>query len=116
MCIRDRVRKAPAQRRDTVRARPDSSRRDSTAADSTKQKELIKWNEPDSVMRVLMTRPGYSATRYQGDVAVFNAQTHTLELKGKRAGVSRDQTVLVGDSIIYNDSTKIMVARGDTVT
>ncbi|MEA2761445.1 MAG: hypothetical protein QOD47_729, partial [Gemmatimonadaceae bacterium] len=31
------------------------------------------------------------------------------------AGVQRDQTVLVGDSIIYSDSTKIMVARGDTV-
>jgi len=110
------VRRLPEPRRDTVRTPPDTSRHDSTAADSTKQKELIKWNEPDSVMRVLMTRPGYSATRYQGDVAVFNAQTHTLELKGKRAGVSRDQTVLVGDSIIYNDSTKIMVARGDTVT
>src|SRR5450756_1524358 len=110
------VRRLPEPRRDTVRTRPDTSRHDSTAADSTKQKELIKWNEPDSVMRVLMTRPGYSATRYQGDVAVFNAQTHILQLKGKRAGVSRDQTVLVGDSIIYNDSTKIMVARGDTVT
>jgi len=110
------VRTPSTQRRDTVLSKPDSARRDSIAADSAKQKELIKWNEPDSVMRVLMTRPGYSATRYQGDVAVFNAQTHTLELKGKRAGVSRDQTVLVGDSIIYNDSTKIMVARGDTVT
>jgi hypothetical protein len=104
-----------APRRDTVRTRPDSSRHDSTAVDSTKLKELIKWNEPDSVMKVLMARPGYSATRYQGDVAVFNAQTHTLQLKGKKAGVNRDQTVLVGDSIIYNDSTKIMVARGDTV-
>jgi hypothetical protein len=110
------VRRLPEPRRDTVRTRPDTSRHDSTAADSTKQKELIKWNEPDSVMRVLMARPGYSATRYQGDVAVFNAQTHILQLKGKRAGVSRDQTVLVGDSINYNDSTKIMVARGDTVT
>ncbi len=110
------VRRLPEPRRDTVRTPPDTSRHDSTAADSTKQKELIKWNEPDSVMRVLMARPGYSATRYQGDVAVFNAQTHILQLKGKRAGVSRDQTVLVGDSIIYNDSTKIMVARGDTVT
>jgi hypothetical protein len=107
------VRTPSTQRRDTVLSKPDSARRDSIAADSAK--ELIKWNEPDSVMRALMTRPGYSATRYQGDVAVFNAQTHTLELKGKKAGVSRDQTVVVGDSIIYNDSTKIMVARGETV-
>jgi hypothetical protein len=106
---------SPAPRRDTVRARGDTTRRDSTAADSTKLKELIKWNEPDSVMQALMKRPGYSATRYQGDVAVFNAQTHALQLTGKKAGVNRDQTVLVGDSIIYNDSTKIVVARGDTI-
>ena len=66
-------------------------------------------------MQALMKRPGYSATRYQGDIAVFNAQTRALELTGKKAGVNRDQTVLVGDSIIYNDSTKIVVARGDTI-
>jgi hypothetical protein len=66
-------------------------------------------------MEALMARAGYSATRYQGDEVVFNAQTRTLELKGRKAGVTRDQTVLVGDTITYNDSTKIMIARGDTV-
>jgi hypothetical protein len=109
------VRTPSTQRRDTVLSKPDSARRDSIAADSARQKELIKWNEPDSVMRVLMTRPGYTATRYQGEVAVFNAQTHTLKLLGKKAGVNRDQTVLVGDTILFNDSTKIVVARGETV-
>ena len=108
------VRSVPAARRDTVRARADTSRRDSTA-DSTRSKELIKWNEVDSVMKVLMSRQGYTATRYQGDQVFFNVQTRTLNLKGKKAGVERDQTVLVGDSISYNDSTKILVARGDTV-
>ena len=115
------VRPAPTQpardtvrRPDTTRARPDTTARDTTAADSVKR-ELIKWNEPDSVMQALMRRPGYSATRYQGDTAVFNAQTRTLELKGNKAGVSRDQTVLVGTTIVYSDSTKIIVARGDTV-
>ncbi len=81
-------------------------------------KELIKWNEADSVMTALMQRQGYTATRYQADRAVFNAQTHTLFLdgaKGVRAGVNRDQTILVGDSIVYSDSTKMVVARGDTV-
>jgi lipopolysaccharide transport LptD-like protein len=106
-------------RRDTVRARPDTSRRDSTAADSaaadsSKTKELIKWNPTDSVMQALMARPGYTATRYQGDQVIFDARTRTLEIRG-RAGVGREQTVLVGDSILYNDSTKIMIARGDTV-
>jgi sec-independent protein translocase protein TatC len=105
----------PPARRDTVNARADTSRRDSTKVDSTASKELIKWNEVDSVMKVLMSKPGYTATHYQGDVVVFNAQTRTLNLKGKKAGVERDQTVLVGDSITYNDSTKIILARGDTV-
>jgi hypothetical protein len=109
------VRSLPPQRRDTVRARPDTTRRDSSGKDTTKAKELIQWNEPDSVMKALMSRPGYSATRYQGDQAVFNAQTRSLVLEGKKAGVNRDETVLVGDSIIYNDSTKVVVARGDTV-
>jgi lipopolysaccharide assembly outer membrane protein LptD (OstA) len=66
-------------------------------------------------MKVLMARPGYAATRYQADQVVFDARTRLLHLKGKKAGVQRDQTVLVGDSIVYSDSTKIIVARGDTV-
>jgi hypothetical protein len=101
-------------RRDTVRARPDTTRRDTTARDSS-QKELIKWNEPDSVMLALMARTGYTATRYQGDKAVFDARTRMLQLIGNKAGVNRDQTVLVADSITYSDSTKIIIARGDTV-
>jgi hypothetical protein len=115
------VRSVPApvgQRRDTVRARPDTTRKDSAAVDSTKPKDLIKWNEEDSVMKELAGRAGYTATRYQGDRAVFNAQTHTLDLhgaKGIKVGVTREQTVLVGDSIVYSDSSKIIVARGDTV-
>jgi len=119
--IAAQVRTLPApttQRRDTLRAKGDTTRRDSTAADSGKVKELIKWNEPDSVMKELMARAGYTPTRYQSDRAVFNAQTRTLILqgaKGTKTAVNREQTVLVGDSIVYNDSTKIIVARGDTV-
>ena len=103
----------PPAGRPQPRQRPDSARRDST--DSTRTKDLIKWLEADSVMKVLMSRPGYSATRYQADQVVFDARTRLLNLKGKKAGVERDKTVLVGDSIVYNDSTKIIVARGDTV-
>jgi len=66
-------------------------------------------------MKLLMSRTGYTATRYQADRVVFDARTRLLNLNGKKAGVERDQTVLVGDSIVYNDSTKIIVARGDTV-
>jgi sec-independent protein translocase protein TatC len=108
------VRGAPMPRPQAAKPRPDTLHRDSTA-DSTRSKDLIKWTEADSVMKVLMSRQGYSATRYQADRVVFDARTRLLNLKGKKAGVERDQTVLVGDSIVYNDSTKIIVARGDTV-
>jgi len=108
-------RPVPTARRDTVRPRPDSLGRDTTRRDSTASKDLIKWNEADSVMRALMLRQGYTATRYQGDRVVYDARTRTLHLIGKKAGVSRDQTVLVGDSINFNDSTKVIVAQGDTV-
>ena len=108
------VTRPPVGRPQTPRQRPDSARKDSTA-DSTRTRDLIKWLEPDSVMKVLMSRPGYSATRYQADKVIFDARTRLLNLKGKKAGVERDKTVLVGDSIVYNDSTKIIVARGDTV-
>lgn len=101
--------------RDSLRARPDTAKLDSIAADSAARKELVKWNEADSVMRALMARPGYSATRYQGDRVIFNVETRTLDLDGDRAAVGRDQTILVADSISYNDSTKRIVARGDTV-
>jgi hypothetical protein len=98
----------------TLRTRADTARRDSTAKDSTKQKELIKWNPTDSVMQALIARPGYEATKYQGDRVVFNVQSKTLNLVGKRAGVDRGQSLLVADTITYNDSTKILIARGDT--
>ncbi|MEO8909074.1 MAG: putative LPS assembly protein LptD [Gemmatimonadaceae bacterium] len=109
------VRRVVPTPRDTLRTRADTARRDSTRSDSTKSKELIKWNEVDSVMSALMKRPGYSATRYQGDLVVYDARTRMLHLIGKKAGVSRDETVLVGDSINFNDSTKVIVAQGDTV-
>ncbi|HEY0528833.1 MAG TPA: putative LPS assembly protein LptD [Gemmatimonadaceae bacterium] len=101
--------------RDTSRVRFDSTGRDTTARDTTRTKELIKWNEADSVMKALMSREGYTATHYQGDVVRFNAETRTLNLEGNRAGVEREQTVLVADSISYNDSTKRILARGDTI-
>ena len=100
---------------DTVRSKADTARADSLRPDSPGARELIKWNETDSVMQALMARPGYSGTRYQGNRVVFDARTRTLILEGTPAGIGRDQTLLVADSIRYNDSTKMIFARGDTV-
>jgi hypothetical protein len=103
--------------RDTTRApgnttRPDSTR---TKADSAKTRELIKWMDADSIANALMNKDGYSATRYQGVHVHFDAKSRTLYLEGEPAGVGRGQTLLVGDTIIYNDSTKLVVARGDSL-
>ena len=84
---------------------------DSARADTT---ELVKWAEPDSVMQALLDREGYIGTRYQGDTVRFDARRRLLELHGETA-VQREQTVLVGDSILYNDSTKVVIAFGDTI-
>jgi lipopolysaccharide assembly outer membrane protein LptD (OstA) len=65
-------------------------------------------------MQALMKRPGYSATGYQGDMAVFNAQTHASGSQGKgwrqsgSDGARRRQHHL-------QRLTKIVVARGDTI-
>jgi len=109
------VRSVVPMPRDSLRGRPDTTRVDSLARDTTGVRELVRWNESDSVMKALMARQGYSATRYQGNKVVFNAQTRTLELEGAPSAVGRDQTLLVADSIRYNDSTKLIFARGDTV-
>ena len=88
---------------------------DSTRADSAGAKVLIQWLEPDSVTAALLTRAGYSVTRYQGMKVTFNAKSRTLYLEGKPAGVGRGETILIGDTITYNDSTKFVLARGDTL-
>ena len=79
-------------------------------ADST----LVKFLEPDSTMAALLARPGLTATRYQGDTVRFGAQTRVLQLEGRPAAVRRDETLLVGSDISYNDSTQIVIARPDS--
>lgn len=109
--------------RDTVRVdsiRPDTTKRpltkaDSARRDSAKVKELIKWAAEDSVMTALMNRKDYNVTRYQGDKVTFNAETKAITIIGRRAGVSREGAIIVGDTITYSDSTKIVVALGDSL-
>lgn len=100
-------------RRDTTKT--PVTKADSAKADSSKVRELIKWTETDSVASALLAKPGYDATRYQGVRVHFDAKTRLLYLEGSPAGVGRGGTLLVGDTIIYNDSTKLVVARGDTL-
>ena len=93
---------------------PAKQGQDSTRALS-KDQRTYQWTAPDSTMRALMDKEGYRSVQYQGDTVKFDAGTRILVLKGKPSAVQRDETMLIGDSIQYNDSTKKVVAIGDTV-
>lgn len=114
----DTLRRVPAvrdtTRRDTT-ARRDTGLVSSRARGDTGSTELVKFAELDSVMKALIDRTGYVATRYQGDTVYFDAQSKSLRLTGDPAAVQRERTMLVGDTVIYNDSTQVIQARGDSV-
>lgn len=76
---------------------------------------LVEWAEPDSIMRELMERVGYRVVTYQGDRVRFEAESKQLVLHGKPSAVRRGETILVGDTIIYSDSTGMVDVLGDTV-
>lgn len=85
---------------------------------SLRGREIIRWAAEDSVMTALKARSGYNVTRYQGDTVLFLASQRTLRLvrgDSGRAGVERDNATLVGDTILFSDSTKVVTALGDTL-
>ncbi|MFL5563294.1 MAG: putative LPS assembly protein LptD [Gemmatimonadaceae bacterium] len=108
--VRGPVRQQPAQR-DTVRRAPGDTTR--AGRDSTQQRELVKWAPEDSVTTELLHRDSTTATRYQADSVVFQATGRQIILNGN-AAVQRDQSIIVSDTILYSDSTKIVLALGDT--
>jgi len=101
----------PAQRQQP--ARRDSIPGARAGTDTTAQRELVKWAEEDSVTRELLARDSSTATRYQADEVVFHAAGRQIVLNGD-AAVQRDQSIIVSDTILYNDSTKVVLALGDT--
>lgn len=91
---------------------------DSIPTDSSRYPK-VDWVPADSVMQALMRRSGYTITRYQGAVVGFDAGSRTMLLQGdstERAAVDRgDSTLVIGDTIRFNDSTQVADVRGDTV-
>lgn len=85
---------------------------DTIPADST-----VQWSPPDSVMRALLDRPGYTVTRYQGDVVTFDALTKAFAIAAapaKKAQVEREgQLVVTDSSIIYADRTRTVNVSGN---
>ncbi|HEX7122505.1 MAG TPA: putative LPS assembly protein LptD, partial [Gemmatimonadaceae bacterium] len=112
------ARRAMAARIDSLRQGGDTLLADSLArilADTLVQRRQIDFAPTDSVMEALLRRQGYVVTRYQGDTITFNSAENLLILRGQPSIVSRDSAVLVGESIVFNDSTQIIEARGDTL-
>lgn len=93
---------------DTMLADSVAAPRDSAA------RPLVDWREPDSVMAALLARPGFTTTRYQGDRVTFDADARRLRIAGN-AAVQRGQTVLVGDTVVYDDRERLVAAIGDTI-
>ncbi len=87
--------------------------------DTTKDSTRLKWPVPDSVTQALMSKPGYSITRYQGDTAFFDAEHRALDLlasKTRRAAVDRDSQIVVSDSgIYYTEATRHITTGGHYV-
>ena len=81
--------------------------------DTTAGRQLVEWPADDSVAENLLKREGLVGTRYQADEVVFQAQGRSIVLNGS-AAVQREQSIIVSDTIIYSDSTKIVLALGDT--
>ena len=98
----------PAQREFGAPVRPDSA---AAEPRDTARAELVEWVEPDSVMQALLARTGYSVTRYQGEEVAFFAGQRRIVLGGEPAAVQRDQALVVGDSISFNDSTRVVTVR-----
>lgn len=71
-----------------------------------------RFADPDSVMKALLQRPGYTPTRFRGDTAVIWADERRLRLEG-HAATDRTGAVLEADTITYADRECLIDARGD---
>jgi hypothetical protein len=88
----------------------DSTPRDTTARDS------LRLSPPDSIAAALLSKPGYTATRYEGDVVTFDALTKAMAILAaatRAAIVEREGQRVVTDSLIlYSDRTRSVNVRG----
>ena len=79
---------------------------DSTAAADTTRRSRTSL-PPDSVMQRLMSLPGYSVTRYQGEIITFDAATRGASLDESRRSSQRDSQLVKSDTIVYNGLTQV---------
>ncbi|MCH8255621.1 MAG: twin-arginine translocase subunit TatC, partial [Gemmatimonadetes bacterium] len=99
---------------DSLRARQDSLRADSLARHGVGLPAGPSRSLPaaDSIIRELLQREGYSATRYAADSLTFHALTQQIELRGA-AIVEREGRTLEADSIQFAQPVCVLDATGD---
>jgi hypothetical protein len=82
------------------------------AEDTTERRAPAPDPVADSIIAALRKLPGYVATEYQGDTAVYRAPEGVLRLKGE-AEVRREGDQLNADSIIYRNRQQLVEAYGN---
>jgi hypothetical protein len=91
--------------------RPAAARPDTTVPDTTAQ-----WSPADSIMQALLTKPGYTVTRYEGETVTFDAVSKALAIAAaaaQKAIVQRDSMRAVTDTqIVYDDRTNSVAVKG----
>ena len=107
----------PPAARDTgrVQTRPrtagDTIPPDSASADS------VGFTRSDPVMEELLRKPGYTATRYEGDVVTFDALNKAFAIAAaaaNRALVEREGQRVATDSVImYDDRSRTVNVSGE---
>lgn len=110
-------------RPDTVPRRDTLARRDSLALEDTlrgaRDSVLVRWAPRDSVMEALLQVPGYTATRFQGEIVTFDARQRAFQIQAGdtvTAAVERGtQTVVTDTVIIYEEANKIATVRGSRI-
>jgi len=96
------------------RGRTATPTRDTTAKSALDS--VAKLATPDSVMQRLLTQPGFTSTRYQGQQVTFREKEKDLELlpaPKEVAIVKRGTQTIVSDSgIFYREATRRVVTGG----
>ncbi len=105
--VRERPRRRfeEEERPDSVAARPDSLAADSLAA------QADPFPAPDSIMQLLMERPGYRPVVYRGDTLQFSTSDRAIHIR-QRANIERAGEKLSADSVVYEGQSRFVTAYG----
>jgi hypothetical protein len=89
------------------------------ATPDTTRRDTVQFSGADSVMAVLLQKPGYTITRYEGGMVTFDAAAKAFAIaaaSANRAIVEREGQRVVtdsGGSIVYNDQNRGVSVTGN---